>query len=86
MQDCCFKSAMLVVAPEHRWSCCRNSSAEYVLDYILERKRVDDLLGSIKSNRYETQKYGMRRCGLRHLMYLVEGDPDHLAPDSCKPA
>lgn len=56
----------------------QNTAVEYVLDYLLERKSVEDLYGSIKTVRYETQKYGMRRCGLRHLMYLVEGDPHNL--------
>ena len=54
---------------------------EYVLDYILERKRVDDLHSSIKDRRYDKQKYNMQRCGLRHLVYLVEGDPDTLGDD-----
>lgn len=49
------------------------------MDYIVERKGVADLLGSIKSGRYEQQKYWMKRCGLRHLMYLVEGKPEDLA-------
>ena len=50
---------------------------EYVLDYILERKSIIDLLQSIKdSNRYVAQKYVLKRCGLRHLYYLVEGDPN----------
>lgn len=29
---------------------------EYVLDFIVERKRVDDLWHSIKDNRYKQQK------------------------------
>ena len=56
----------------------QDPAVEYVLDYLLERKSVEDLYGSIKTVRYESQKYGMRRCGLRHLMYLVEGDPNNL--------
>ncbi len=52
---------------------------EWVLDYIIERKNVDDLFSSIKSTRYEQQKYWLKRCGLRHLMYLVEGNPDQLS-------
>ena len=62
------------------WSLYRhNPQEEYVLDYILERKRVDDLYQSIKSeNRYDKQKWRMHQCGLRHLIYLVEGDPDTL--------
>jgi crossover junction endonuclease MUS81 len=48
-----------------------------VLDYILERKSVGDLLASIKSSdRYAAQKYHLRRCGLRHVYYLIEGDPE----------
>ena len=51
------------------------------MDYILERKRVDDLHHSIKDRRYDKQKYNMQRCGLRHLIYLVEGDPDTLGDE-----
>ncbi|KAF7078402.1 hypothetical protein CFC21_082849 [Triticum aestivum] len=47
---------------------------EYVLDFIVERKNVDDLLGSTKDNRYKDQKLRLKKCGLRKLIYLVEGD------------
>lgn len=57
----------------------RDPRQEWVLDYIVERKGVADLLGSIKSGRYEQQKFWMKRCGLLHLMYLVEGKPEDLA-------
>ncbi|KAK9831459.1 hypothetical protein WJX81_007468 [Elliptochloris bilobata] len=50
--------------------------AEYVLDAIVERKSVADLLASVKGGRYEKQKYSLRRCGLRRLMYLIEGVPE----------
>ena len=30
---------------------------------------------SIVDRRYEKQKHFMHRCGVRRLMYLVEGDP-----------
>lgn len=33
---------------------------EYVLDFIVERKNVDDLLGSIKDNRYKDQKLRLK--------------------------
>lgn len=57
----------------------RNPSTEYVLDYILERKSLTDLLSSIKdSNRYTSQKYFLNRCGLRNRYYLIEGDPEML--------
>ncbi|CAI0560317.1 unnamed protein product [Linum tenue] len=49
---------------------------EYVLDFVVERKNVDDLRSSIRDNRYRDQKLRLQRCGLKKLMYLVEGDPN----------
>lgn len=48
--------------------------SEYVLDLIVERKRVDDLRSSIRDNRYRDQKVRLLRCGLKKLIYVVEGD------------
>lgn len=53
-----------------------NPSVEYVLDYVIERKSVEDLATSIKQKRYDKQKYVLHRSGLRRPMYLSEGDPD----------
>ncbi|KAJ7005111.1 crossover junction endonuclease MUS81 isoform X2 [Populus alba x Populus x berolinensis] len=50
--------------------------SEYVLDFIVERKKVDDLRSSIRDNRYRDQKLRLLRCGLKKLIYLVEGDPN----------
>ncbi|CAN0863562.1 Crossover junction endonuclease MUS81 [Linum grandiflorum] len=47
---------------------------EYVLDFVVERKNVSDLLSSIRGNRYRDQKLRLQRCGLKKLIYLVEGD------------
>jgi ERCC4-type nuclease len=47
---------------------------EWVLDYIVERKRVDDLAASIVDRRYVEQKYRLGSCGLSKVIYLVEGD------------
>lgn len=63
----------------------RQPGLEYVLDYVLERKRVDDMINSIKSRRYDRQKFNMNMCGLRHLIYLVEGNPDTLGNESGMP-
>ncbi|KAK4841777.1 hypothetical protein QYF36_010280 [Acer negundo] len=49
---------------------------EYVLDFIVERKNIDDLRCSIRDNRYRDQKLRLLRCGLKKLIYLVEGDPN----------
>ncbi|CAN8098784.1 unnamed protein product [Discula destructiva] len=45
---------------------------EVVLDYIVERKRLDDLIGSIKDGRFHEQKFRLRRSGVKHVTYLVE--------------
>ncbi|KAL5708235.1 Crossover junction endonuclease mus81 [Ranunculus cassubicifolius] len=49
---------------------------EYVLDFIVERKEIDDLCTSIRDNRYRDQKLRLLRCGLQKLIYVVEGDPN----------
>ncbi|KAL1559570.1 Crossover junction endonuclease mus81, variant 2 [Salvia divinorum] len=50
--------------------------SEFVLDFIVERKKVDDLRQSIRDNRYRDQKMRLVRCGLKKMIYLVEGDPN----------
>ncbi|CAH1792081.1 unnamed protein product, partial [Owenia fusiformis] len=45
---------------------------ELVLDYVVERKRMDDLAGSICDGRFKEQKHRLRHCGLRKPIYLVE--------------
>ncbi|KAF9168811.1 Crossover junction endonuclease mus81, partial [Mortierella sp. AD010] len=45
---------------------------EIVLDYIVERKRMDDLVYSIKDGRFTEQKFRLKRSGLGHVIYLVE--------------
>ncbi|KAL6616685.1 hypothetical protein ACP70R_038955 [Stipagrostis hirtigluma subsp. patula] len=56
----------------------RKLLTEYVLDFIVERKNVEDLVSSITDNRYKDQKLRLQKCGLRKLIYLVEGDPNDL--------
>lgn len=45
---------------------------EVVLDWIIERKRLDDLIGSIKDGRFHEQKFRLRRSGIKNVIYLVE--------------
>ncbi|KAJ9162017.1 Crossover junction endonuclease MUS81 [Coniochaeta hoffmannii] len=45
---------------------------EAVLDYVCERKRLDDLISSIKDGRFHEQKFRLRRSGVRNVIYLVE--------------
>ena len=53
---------------------------EVVLDTIVERKRMDDLAGSIVDGRFREQKFRLKNCGLKNPVYLVEkhGSLDHL--------
>ena len=48
------------------------SSSEIMLDWILERKRLDDLIGSIKDGRFAEQKFRLRRSGVKNVVYVVE--------------
>lgn len=48
------------------------TNEEVVLDYIIERKRLDDLASSIKDGRYTEQKVRLKRSAVRNVFYLVE--------------
>ena len=50
-----------------------STGMEYVLDYIIERKTIDDLAKSIVDGRYDEQKYRLKNCGLKNIYYLFEG-------------
>lgn len=45
---------------------------EIALDYIIERKRLDDLISSIKDGRFHEQKFRLRRSGVKNVVYLIE--------------
>ncbi|ESZ90595.1 hypothetical protein SBOR_9028 [Sclerotinia borealis F-4128] len=50
-----------------------------MLDYIMERKRLDDLISSLKDGRYEEQKFRLKKSGITNVKYLIEHkqvDPD----------
>ncbi|KZV92779.1 hypothetical protein EXIGLDRAFT_646890 [Exidia glandulosa HHB12029] len=46
---------------------------EVALDFIIERKRLDDLISSIKEPRYHDQKFRLHASAISHVYYLVEG-------------
>ena len=46
--------------------------SEVILDWILERKRLDDLIGSIKDGRFMEQKFRLRRSGVKNVIYVIE--------------
>ena len=45
---------------------------EIMLDHIIERKRLDDLIGSIKDGRFHEQKFRLRRSGVKNVTYVIE--------------
>ena len=45
---------------------------EIVLDWIVERKRLDDLISSIKDGRFTEQKFRMHKSGIKNVVYIVE--------------
>ncbi|KAI9928910.1 hypothetical protein ASPWEDRAFT_49405 [Aspergillus wentii DTO 134E9] len=45
---------------------------EVMLDWIVERKRLDDLIGSIKDGRFHEQKFRLNRSGIKNVIYLIE--------------
>ena len=45
---------------------------DIVLDAIVERKRLDDLCGSIRDGRYTGQKIRMKNSAISHRIYLIE--------------
>ncbi|OWP02131.1 hypothetical protein B2J93_5241 [Marssonina coronariae] len=46
--------------------------SEVVLDYVVERKRLDDLVSSIKDKRFLEQKFRLRRSGIKNVIYIIE--------------
>lgn len=53
-------------------SCHGEEGSEVALDYIIERKRLDDLISSIKDGRFHEQKFRLRRSGVKNVVYLLE--------------
>ncbi|KAF4929973.1 Crossover junction endonuclease MUS81 [Colletotrichum viniferum] len=45
---------------------------EIVLDWIVERKRLDDLVGSVKDGRFHEQKFRLRKSGVKNVIYIIE--------------
>ena len=47
---------------------------EYVIDFLIERKTINDLMKSIIDGRYSEQKYRMKKSNFKNLYYLFEGN------------
>lgn len=57
-----------------------DAAEEYVLPYIVERKRMDDFAGSIRDGRFQEQKFRLQNSGIPNVIYLIEskGANQHL--------
>ncbi|ETN65691.1 crossover junction endonuclease MUS81 [Anopheles darlingi] len=54
------------------WIVKDDAGREFLLPYIIERKRLDDLASSIKDGRFHEQKFRLKQCGLPNVIYLIE--------------
>ncbi|KAI8575381.1 hypothetical protein K450DRAFT_262153 [Umbelopsis ramanniana AG] len=45
---------------------------ELFLDMVLERKRMDDLVSSIKDGRFKEQKYRLKKSAAKQVFYVIE--------------
>ena len=55
-----------------------------VLNYIVERKKADDLASSILDGRYKEQKFRLKNSGIDNIFYLFEGHPSTTCPKTKK--
>jgi crossover junction endonuclease MUS81 len=49
-----------------------DGKVEVVLEHILERKRLDDLISSIRDGRFHEQKFRLHKSGIKNVTYLIE--------------
>lgn len=50
----------------------KKTKQETTLNYIFERKRLDDLAESIKDGRYREQKSRLEKTGMKTIFYIIE--------------
>ncbi|CAN6606250.1 crossover junction endonuclease Mus81p [Trichomonascus vanleenenianus] len=67
-------------------ACHKNTGQKAILDYIVERKRLDDLVSSIKDGRYQEQKFRLHRTSIEHVIYLIEEPPRLETPQAFRQA
>nr|SVE75130.1 EOG090X06E6 [Daphnia dolichocephala] len=49
-----------------------SSDQELALPFVVERKRMDDVVSSIKDGRFKEQKFRLKHSGLARPIYLIE--------------
>ncbi|KAJ1918790.1 Crossover junction endonuclease mus81 [Mycoemilia scoparia] len=50
------------------------SNKELVIDYVIERKRMDDLCSSISDGRLKEQHFRLKNRGFDNVVYVIEGE------------
>ncbi|KAJ1964969.1 Crossover junction endonuclease mus81 [Dipsacomyces acuminosporus] len=81
------RGVMIEIRPltvgDYLWIARAKSTSRYkhlpdiVLDYVVERKRMDDLCASIRDGRYKEQHSRIHGTGFTNVFYIVEGnDPE----------
>lgn len=55
----------------------QNDEQDVLLQYIVERKSMEDLASSIIDGRYKEQKFRLKEMGLANIYYLIEGELKH---------
>ncbi|KAJ1735995.1 Crossover junction endonuclease mus81 [Coemansia sp. Benny D160-2] len=63
----------LWIARAKKTGACRHLP-DIVLDYVVERKRMDDLCASIRDGRYREQHSRIHGTGFTNVFYVVEGN------------
>lgn len=48
--------------------------SEVVLDYVIERKTVEDFASSVRDGRVSKQAFMMRKSGIENRLFVIEGD------------
>lgn len=48
----------------------------YVLNFVVERKGSGDVAASLADGRFHEQRFRLRRCGMKYIWYLLEGELD----------
>lgn len=48
--------------------------SEVVLDYVIERKTVEDYASSVRDGRVSKQAFMMRKSGIENRLFVIEGD------------
>jgi len=64
---------------DYMWVAKGQNGEHLVLPLIVERKGIDDLDRSIIDGRYQEQKDRLKKSGIEHRIYLVEGNIRDLA-------